>query len=364
MSDERTDERGEFKSGADTHRSPVEERYRKVFEHNNDAVMIVDFETESFVDVNPTACELLGYTREELLSMNPENIHPGDIDRVREEFISQVKQEGTGFTDDLTCLTKDGHEVPTEISGAALEPAGENGTAEADAEPRRMVAMLRDISDRVQNRQRLEEKVDRLDRFAGIVSHDLQNPLSIIQGHVDLARETGDAKHFDAIEDAADRMEEMLSELLTLTREGDLIHEKTEVDLEAIARTVWADCDMAPATLEIESSTTLRADRDRLHELLVNLFENARDHGGSSVTVRVGGIGGSQRGGFYVEDDGEGIPVGGRGDVFEWGHTTTGDGTGFGLAIVAEIAEAHGWEVDVAESASGGARFEVTGTDT
>ena len=86
MSDERTDERGELESGRNTHRSPVEERYRKVFEHNNDAVMIVDFETESFVDVNPTACELLGYTREELLSMNPKDIHPGDIDRVRKEI--------------------------------------------------------------------------------------------------------------------------------------------------------------------------------------------------------------------------------------------------------------------------------------
>ena len=361
MSDERTDERDSFESGVDTHRSPVEERYRKVFEHNNDAVMIVDFETESFVDVNPTACELLGYTREELLSMDPEDIHPSDIERVREEFISQIKNEGTGFTDDLTCLTKDGREVPTEISGAALEPAEGDERAGVDAEPRQMVAMLRDVSDRVRNRQRLEEKVERLDRFAGIVSHDLQNPVSIIQGHVDLARETGDAKHFDAIEDAADRMEEMLSELLTLTREGDLLHERTEVDLEAIARVVWTDCDMAPATLEVESSTTLRADRDRFHELLVNLFENARDHGGSAVTVRVGEIEGSQRSGFYVEDDGEGVPADGRDEVFEWGHTTTGDGTGFGLAIVAEIAEAHDWEIGVSESENGGARFEVTG---
>ncbi|OYR75455.1 PAS domain-containing sensor histidine kinase [Halorubrum sp. E3] len=362
MSDESTDE-GDIETG-ETHegRSSVEERYRKVFEYNNDAVMIVDLETESFVDINPRACELLGYSREELLSMDPETIHPDDIARVREEFISQVKERGTGFTDDLTCLTKDGDEVPTEISGAALEPA-DGADAAADAEPKQMVAMLRDVSDRVRNRRQLEEKVERLDRFAGIVSHDLQNPLSIIQGHAELARQTGDAKHFDAIEDAADRMEEMLSELLQLTREGDLVHERTEVDLAAIAETVWADCDMAPATLEIESSTTFQADRDRLHELFVNFFENARDHGGSSVTVRVGVLEGPEQSGFYVEDDGAGIPAEDRDDIFEWGHTTTGDGTGFGLAIVAEIAEAHGWEIGVGESANGGTRFEVTGID-
>ena len=341
-------------------RSAVEERYRKVFEHNNDAVMIVDLETESFVDVNPRACELLGYSREELLSMDPEAIHPDDIARVREEFISQIKERGTGFTDDLTCLTKDGDEVPTEISGAALEPT-DGADFTADDEPKRMIAMLRDISGRVQTRRRLEEKVERLDRFAGIVSHDLQNPLSIIQGHAELARQTGDSKHFDAIENAADRMEEMLSELLKLTREGDLVHERTEIDLAAIAQTVWTDCDMAPATLNIESSTTFRGDRDRLHELFVNLFENARDHSGPAVTIRVGTLDGPEMSGFYVEDDGSGIPADDRNDVFEWGHTTTGDGTGFGLAIVAEIAEAHGWKTDVTASASGGARFEITG---
>lgn len=155
----------------------------------------------------------------------------------------------------------------------------------------------------------------------------------------------------------------MLSELLHLTCEGELVHERTEVDLAAIARTVWADCETAPATLEVESSTTLRADRDRLHELLVNLFENARAHGGSSVTVRVGALDESDRRGFYVEDDGTGVPADERDDVFEWGHTTTGDGTGFGLAIVAEIAEAHGWEIEVGESIDGGARFEIIGID-
>jgi|SRR6056297_1740290 len=97
-----------------------------------------------------------------------------------------------------------------------------------------------------------------------------------------------------------------------------------------------------------------------LHELFVNLFENARDHGGSSVTVRVGMLDGSDRSGFYIEDDGAGIPAEDSEEIFEWGHTTTGDGTGFGLAIVAEIAEAHGWEIGVGESASGGARFEIT----
>jgi len=333
--------------------SPPEERYRKIFEYNNDAVMVVDLETESFLDVNPAACDLLGYSREELLSMHPEHIHPNDVERVREEFISQVYQEGSGFTDDLTCLTKDGEAVPTEISGAALD-AGGDGT-----DPTQMIAMLRDVSDRVEHRRDLEEKIERLDRFASIVSHDLKNPLSIINGHVTLARETGNPEHFDAIEEAVDRMDEMLSELLQLTREGNLVGERTDIELEHLAREVWIDCELEPATLEIKSSRTLHGDRDRLHELFANLFENAHTHGGESVTVRVGTLDRDGSDGFYVEDDGEGIPADEQDTVFEWGHTTTSDGTGFGLAIVDEIAEAHGWEITVCDAEAGGTRFEI-----
>jgi signal transduction histidine kinase len=222
-----------------------------------------------------------------------------------------------------------------------------------------MIAMLRDISDRVEHRRELEEKIERLDRFASIVSHDLKNPLSIIKGHVTLARENGDPEHFDAIEDATDRMDEMLSELLQLTREGHLVGERTDIELEPLAREVWSDCELDPATLEIESSRTVHADRDRLHELFANLFENAHTHGGESVAVRVGTLDREDSDGFYVEDDGEGIPANEKDTVFEWGHTTTSDGTGFGLAIVAEIAEAHGWEITVCDSETGGTRFEI-----
>ena len=65
------------------------------------------------------------------------------------------------------------------------------------------------------------------------------------------------------------------------------------------------------------------------------------------------------RDGIYVEDDGEGIPADEQDTVFEWGHTTTSDGTGFGLAIVAEIAEAHGWDITVCDAEAGGTRFEI-----
>jgi signal transduction histidine kinase len=74
------------------------------------------------------------------------------------------------------------------------------------------------------------------------------------------------------------------------------------------------------------------------------------------VTVRVGPL--PDRTGFYVADDGVGIPPEKREEVFEYGYTSSTDGTGFGLAIVTDLAAVHGWSVALTESAAGGARFE------
>jgi signal transduction histidine kinase len=77
------------------------------------------------------------------------------------------------------------------------------------------------------------------------------------------------------------------------------------------------------------------------------------------VTVSVGDL----EDGFYVADDGSGIPDDVRDSVFDAGFTTSSDGTGFGLNIVEAVANAHDWTVSIEESESGGARFEIRGVD-
>jgi len=79
------------------------------------------------------------------------------------------------------------------------------------------------------------------------------------------------------------------------------------------------------------------------------------------VTVTVGSL--TDRSGFYVADDGEGIDPDVWGGVLEAGFSGEEDGTGLGLSIVSNIAEAHEWDIGVADSASGGARFEFRGVD-
>ncbi|OYR42930.1 hypothetical protein DJ81_10230 [Halorubrum sp. Hd13] len=168
-------------------------------------------------------------------------------------------------------------------------------------------------------------------------------------------------------------MDEIIDETLTLAREGKSVDDAGDVDLAECARECWsrvdtADAtlrwsrvDTADATLRADGSATVRADRDRLSHVFENLFRNSVEHGGRDVTVRVGTLDGAD--GFFVEDDGVGIPTDRVDEVCETGVTSSADGTGFGLAIVDRIVDAHGWELRIGEGDRGGARFEITGVD-
>ena len=222
-----------------------------------------------------------------------------------------------------------------------------------------VVVFFRDVTALKRQERELERKNERLETFTGTVAHDLRNPLSVAQGYVPMAREGRDDAH-ERVAESLDRMEAMITDLLELARQGQMVGETEAVDLAGAAREAWSVVDAPAAELVVEADGTVEADEERLDALLENLFRNAVEHGGEEVTVRVGEL--SE--GFYVADDGPGIPAEKREEVFEHGHTTNEEGTGFGLSIVSEIASAHGWEVEAAESESGGARFEVTAADS
>ncbi|WP_380680206.1 PAS domain S-box protein [Salinigranum sp. GCM10025319] len=222
---------------------------------------------------------------------------------------------------------------------------------------------------------------DRLEEFASIVSHDLRNPLNVAQGRLELATDECESEHLADVTNALDRMEALIEDLLTLAREGDRVREAETVDLAELARTCWQYVETGEATLVADTDRTVRADRSRLQQLFENLFRNSVEHGSTSrqsdggahgdsassqavarspgVTVRVG----DTETGFYVEDDGPGIPPEERESALEAGYSTVPDGTGFGLSIVQQVADTHGWDVRITDAVGGGARIEVTGVD-
>ena len=209
--------------------------------------------------------------------------------------------------------------------------------------------------------RKLERQNKRLAEFADVVSHDLRNPLNVLTGHLELARETGDPEHFDRCEAAIERMETLIEDLLTLAREGEAIGEVEPVELGPLVERCLQMTEVENATVTVEDSLQLQADPDRLRQLIENLLRNAVEHVGPEITVRIGSL--SEGSGFYVADDGPGIPEADREQVFEAGYSTAKEGTGFGLSIVREVARAHGWSIEVTDSESGGARFEITGVE-
>ena len=180
------------------------------------------------------------------------------------------------------------------------------------------------------------------------------------KGSEEIASDECDSPHLVDVADAHRRMETLIEDLLMLAREGETVAEFESVDLGKLLSGCWETLGREGAALAVETGTTVRADRDRLRQLLENLLTNALEHGGTDVTITVGDL----ADGFYVEDDGPGIPDDDREDVFVSGYSTDDWGTGFGLGIVDRIAEAHGWKVRATEGSNGGARFEVTGVKT
>ena len=114
-----------------------EERFRTVFDHSNDAIFIVDPDRDQIIDANSKACEMLGYSLEELLSLPMSAIHPDEMPKVK-ALAERVCREGVAWTNELTCMTRSEHRLASEISASLVDVNGRPC----------LIAMIRDISKR------------------------------------------------------------------------------------------------------------------------------------------------------------------------------------------------------------------------
>ena len=314
-----------------------EARFEALFAAIPDMAFVLD-EGERLIEVNDEFCDILSATRTEVIGA-PLSAVPG-LDMAG---VADVATDGQSERI-VRVNTRRGETRYATLSLQRVEVDGADYT----------VGVLTDITE-------LKQKTERLEEFTSIVAHDLRNPLQVAQARSEFVDDTLDdhEDHFQAISRSHQRMEELTNKLLRVARTDGEDITLTEMTIEAVARDAWQTVVTNDAALVAEGSeaVTVRADREQLTELFENLFRNAIEHGGDNVTVRVGGL----SDGFYVEDDGPGVPPKDREKILEMGYTTETQGTGLGLGIVVEIADAHTWEVSVTESVEGGARFEFIG---
>ena len=268
------------------------------------------------------------------------------------ELYWSVIDEGS---DGDSILELDGHYYELEVI--------QLGTADRRALGRSLI--LRDITDKLLRERELERKNEQLEQFASVISHDIRNPLSVIQGRLHLARQGVDVdSQLDNIGDNADRIEAIIEDALVMTRE--LESGSTEpVNVATVAQHAWEHVETGDVELRVDCDISVEGIPSRLTQLFENLFRNAVEHGGNVGVVRVGGVSDDEAGthGFFIADDGVGIPDERREAVTEDGYTTSEDGTGLGLSIISDIVDTHGWQLAVTESERGGARFDIERAD-
>lgn len=264
----------------------------------------------------------------------------------------------------------------------------------------------------------LEVKNEQLERLADVIAHEFKTPLStassllsLIESDCGYENNPELRQSLSDLDTVHERLWEFSETIPELARESTDVESTTTCDLEQLARSAWDVVETDAVTLSVTGTCSLEADTRRLKSAFENIFRNAIEHGSrrpvqrdqnglvsnesapatdrtipsgqddlevgggasplatgsqrepivSTVTVGLldsdGGAGNTTRG-FYIEDDGQGIPKERRDEVLEFG-VSTGSGTGYGLAIVRAIVKAHDWSLSLTASATGGARFEI-----
>jgi PAS domain S-box-containing protein len=298
-------------------------------------------------DCNSQFAETLGYDAEAMIGRGLAEFYtPESAERLLSQGYSQALN-GQFTREKRELLTMDGERIETLLRAVPRR--------RADGEIIGTVAMYIDIS----ARESVKRANERLEEFASVVSHDLRNPLNVATGRLELVAEECDSDHLSDLEAALDRMETLIDDLLTLAREGKDVTDAQPVDLSTVVNGCWENVETNQARLITDIDGDVCADNSRLKQVLENLFRNAVEHGRADVTVTVGRL----DDGFYIEDDGPGIPSDERDAVFDAGYSQSTDGTGFGLSIVKQIINAHDWQIRIVDGSDEGARFEITNVE-
>ena len=169
----------------------AEELYRKIFEHSNDGIFVIDPTRDGIVDVNPRACAMLGFSRQELLNMPISAIHPDEI-AILQAFAQSVFKNGSGWTNELTCLTKGGQKLPSEISASTIDVVGQT----------HIIAMVRDITERKQAEEATRELtlVEERNRLAREIHDSLAQGLTAIIWQLNAAERPVEAGGKEAVQ--------------------------------------------------------------------------------------------------------------------------------------------------------------------
>jgi two-component system, cell cycle sensor histidine kinase and response regulator CckA len=342
-----------------------EERFRTLFENAGDAILIVGAEG-LFVEANRTACERLGYSREELLEMTPEDLETPEF-RVLFEDRKEILQTQGSLSFETAQVTRSGAVIPTEIIATVIELGGRIAILaiahdltehrRAEAERAALEAQLRQA-----------QKMEGIGQLAGGIAHDFNNLLTAIRGNASLALaevppDSRAREDLEQIEQASDRAAALTRQLLAFARRTVLQPEVVDLGvivrrLEPMLRRLLGE-DVSLVTVTPPSRGAIMADPSQIEQVIVNLAVNARDAmpDGGTLTIETADVELDEatvrahpsatpgpNAMIAVTDTGTGMAATTLDRLFEPFFTTKGPGkgTGLGLATVYGIVRQSG----------------------
>ncbi|MFC3478222.1 PAS domain-containing protein [Halobacterium litoreum] len=297
------------------------------------------------VYANDGFVETTGYSQSDVLGRNCRFLQG---ERTRDEPVAELAaaiDAGEAVSVELRNYRRDGELFWNRVTVIPL--------TDADGDAEHFVGFQEDVTAR---RELLEE----FGSLAGVLSHDMQNPLQTIRGRLELAVETGDVEHVEEALPSLDRMSQLIDDVADALESGTIVGEHQKIDVRELVEGIWDSLDQHGDTgsLEVDGTPTVHGNPEAVRRMFDNLLGNSIEHGEPPVDVRVG----SFEDGIYLEDNGPGIPEKNRERVFEQGFSTKeyNGGTGMGMASVRQIVLAHDWRIEIGDSeSSDGVRFEI-----
>jgi len=358
-----------------------EGRYRTLFESSADGILVTNAETKSFSYCNSAISKLLGYSEEELTKMSVPDIVPKDkLEHVMAEFMAQIRQEKT-LTLDIPCLKKDGTIVYADIHSCDMLIGGKryNAGIFRDVTERKRAGeeregLLRGIK---KINRKLEESNKELQDFAYIASHDLREPLrkissfgSLIQDSLKGKLDEDQQENLEFMINGAQRMQDMIDDLLTYSRLTTSAKPPQRVDLNEVIEDLKK---LELATLLDETQGTIhvpepllpvQADPFQMHQLFQNLLGNGlkfhKEGIPPEITIRARQVENNMIR-IEVEDNGIGIAEEYHEQVFVMFKRLHSreqyEGTGIGLAVCKKIVERHRGNIGVKSTPGEGSTF-------
>lgn len=356
-----------------TEQVEAERRFRLAIEAAPNAMIMVDAHGTIKL-VNRLAEELFGYSRDEILGQSVELLVPAKYrhqhTHLRENYLKDPVTREMGKGRELFGICKNGKEVPVEIG---LNPI-------ATPEGMFVLSSIIDIGQRkaAENEIRakneeLERTNDEMEQFIYTVSHDLKSPIVTMTSFLGFLKEDlregraeDIAESMEHIERATKRMQELINDLLELSRVGRWEIHPDDVDINEVLQGILESLQNRISGKHIKVAVprplpVIRGDRKRLRQVFENLLTNAIKYGCTlnQPRISISWYRNKDEFVFEVEDNGPGIAQVYHEKIFKLFQRLdqSEEGTGVGLAIVAKIMELHNGRVWVESEVGKGAKF-------